>query len=225
MTRVVVALTMKKRSAAVAICARQARRARPRSRSRLRSAISSRLLALELVEQVVGLDADPLAARHLERLALALLVAGRRRAGARSPARAPPSRRRSGPSARASSAWPSACEAGAHDLLQVALAGVDDVDHPLGAAEGRVLVGAARGVGLPDPLLLPEAVAEVAAEQAELPELVGDVLADVGDGAVGAHDHLVGVLEAGELRRCRRAASPSSRRSCPRSRAAPRRSP
>ena len=31
-------------------------------------------------------------------------------------------------------------------------------------------------------------VAEVAAEQAELPKVVGDVFADVGDGAVGADD-------------------------------------
>ncbi len=34
------------------------------------------------------------------------------------------------------------------------------------------------------------AVAEVAAQQAELPEVIGNVLADVGDGAVGADDDL-----------------------------------
>ena len=34
-------------------------------------------------------------------------------------------------------------------------------------------------------------VVEILAEQAELPELIGDVLADVGDGAVRAHDDLV----------------------------------
>ncbi len=33
-------------------------------------------------------------------------------------------------------------------------------------------------------------VAEVVAEQAELPEVIGDVFADVGDGAVGADDDL-----------------------------------
>ncbi len=90
-------------------------------------------------------------------------------------------------------------EAGADDLLQVALARVDDVDHPLAAAEGGVLGGALDG-RRPEPLLFPPAVAEVLAEQAELPELVGDVLADVGHRAVGAHDHLVGILETGELR-------------------------
>ena len=89
-------------------------------------------------------------------------------------------------------------EPGADDLLQVALADVDDVEHPPGVAEQRMPLDAVLG-GLPDPLLLPEAVAEVAAEQAELPELVGDVLADVGHRAVRADDHLVGVLEAGEL--------------------------
>ncbi len=34
-------------------------------------------------------------------------------------------------------------------------------------------------------------VVEILAQQSELPKLIGDVLADVGDGAVRAHDHLV----------------------------------
>ena len=34
-------------------------------------------------------------------------------------------------------------------------------------------------------------IMEVAAEQAELPELVRDVLPDIGDDAVRAHDHLL----------------------------------
>ena len=60
----------------------------------------------------------------------------------------------------------------------------------------------------PAPVLLPageEPVAEIVArtvgvdEQAELPQLVGDVLAGVGDGAVGAHQDLVRVVHVGEL--------------------------
>ena len=34
------------------------------------------------------------------------------------------------------------------------------------------------------------AIAEVASQQAELPQVIGDVLADVADRAVGAHDDL-----------------------------------
>ncbi len=41
-------------------------------------------------------------------------------------------------------------------------------------------------------------VVEVDAEEAEFPELVGNVFAGVGDGAVGAHENLVWFLEARE---------------------------
>ena len=41
---------------------------------------------------------------------------------------------------------------------------------------------------MPFGIALPEAVIKVLAEQAELPELIGDVLADVSDRAVRAHD-------------------------------------
>ena len=41
-----------------------------------------------------------------------------------------------------------------------------------------------------DPDIQRTAIAEVAAQQAELPQVIGDVLADVGHGAVRAHDHL-----------------------------------
>src|SRR4029453_4757632 len=37
-------------------------------------------------------------------------------------------------------------------------------------------------------------VVEVAAEQPELPELVRDVLADVGDGSIGADDHFFAIF-------------------------------
>src|SRR5687767_10854407 len=89
-------------------------------------------------------------------------------------------------------------EARPDDLLEIALAGVDDVDHPLGVAEERMPLDALSD-GLPDSLLLPEAVAEVEPEKAELPELVGDVLAHVGHRAVGADDDFVRILQAGEL--------------------------
>ena len=61
-----------------------------------------------------------------------------------------------------------------------------------------MVVGALAG-GDPQFRLPPVAVGEVLAQQAELPQLIGDVLADVGHRAVGAHDHLVRILEAGEL--------------------------
>ncbi len=69
---------------------------------------------------------------------------------------------------------------------------VDDVVDGRGAAEVRMVRLAVLGR---DPALVigigeERLVAEVAAEQAELPEVVGDVFADVGDGAVGADDDL-----------------------------------
>ena len=44
--------------------------------------------------------------------------------------------------------------------------------------------------------LFPGPVIEILAQQAEFPKLIGDVLADIGDGAVGADDHfaVVGIL-------------------------------
>src|SRR4029077_6989755 len=117
------------------------------------------------------LDADPLAAAHLQQLVVPLgLVEEAELAGG--------GRRQRdhlvGEVHRALGLGRVAerLQAGADDLLEVALADVDDVEHPPGAAEERMPLDAVAG-GLPDPFLLPEAVAEVAAEQAELPELVG----------------------------------------------------
>ena len=95
-----------------------------------------------------------------------------------------------------------------------------------GAAERRVLARAAlAGRGLPHPFLAPSSGSSKSrAEQAELPELVGDVLADVGDGAVGADDHLVGLFEPGELRALDERHHPAAGVLAARSRAAPRRS-
>ena len=106
------------------------------------------------------------------------------------------------------------------DLLRVRLPHVDDVDDarrrspnrpsrrrvgPLGVVarpvEGRHAVGG-------DELRVAERrdvrghlVLEVDPEDAELPELVGDVLAGVGDGAVRADEDLVGVLHPLEVLR------------------------
>ncbi len=176
-------------------------------------------LGFEPVHQVVGLDPDALAPGHLEdllrrlsgrghggRLLLAVLAGVRRRLLTIAELARGLRRQRDhlvGEVHRALGLGGMAerLEAGAHDPLQVALAGVDDVDDPVGAAEGRVngLTVGRGGTGLPDLRLLPVAIAEVLAQQPELPELVGDVLADVGHRAVRAHDHLVGVLEPGEL--------------------------
>jgi hypothetical protein len=94
--------------------------------------------------------------------------------------------------------------------LRVGLARVDDVVDGLRAAEMRVGLDAVFGR---DPALVigvreERLVAEVATEQAELPEVVGDVFADVGDGAVGADDDLWRLRRLCPLRRSwRRAGS------------------
>ena len=63
------------------------------------------------------------------------------------------------------------------------------------AGGGRLVGGhpedAAVGVGLE------RAIVEILAQEAEFPELVGDVLAHVGDGAVGADDHFALFGKAG----------------------------
>src|SRR3972149_4297578 len=61
------------------------------------------------------------------------------------------------------------------------------------AKRGRCWLAAAGGAGPQDVSAgvgVKAAIGEVAAEQSELPHLVGDVLADVGNGAVRAHDDL-----------------------------------
>ena len=86
-----------------------------------------------------------------------------------------------------------AAEGGDDVVLRVVLAGVDDVVDVVGVAEEGVR-GFAVGGGDPAGVrgvFVEFFVAEVfAGEETELPEVVGDVFADVGDGAVGADDDL-----------------------------------
>ena len=82
-----------------------------------------------------------------------------------------------------------------HDLLQVRLADIDDVVDPVAMTECGMDPLSLGRRSYPDiARLLEMAVAEVPVEQAELPELVGDVLAGVGHRAVRADDDLVLVI-------------------------------
>ena len=126
-----------------------------------------------------------------------------------------------------------------HRVLRIALPRVDDVVDRRHAAEVRMVGLAVLGR---DPHLVAvgiaveAAIAEVASQQPELPEVIRDVLADVADRAVGAHDDLRVFVGAGlasadwrirvrvphpcsaETRWVSIASSPSSPCSCPRSR-------
>src|SRR3989454_10727917 len=76
--------------------------------------------------------------------------------------------------------------------LQIHLPRVDDVVNAARVPEGRrrrIALMRCRGPQrMPARLLSEEAVPEIASEQAEFPELVGDVFADVGDDAVRSDD-------------------------------------
>ena len=78
-------------------------------------------------------------------------------------------------------------------VLRIALARVDHVIDCRDAAEVRMILLSLLG-GDPDFVIVGIAkelvIAEVAAQQPKLPEVVGDVLADVADRAVGANDDL-----------------------------------
>ncbi len=95
---------------------------------------------------------------------------------------------------------PEGAQSGRDHVLQVRLARVDDVVDARAVAElltgGGLLAG-----GDPQDASVRIAhqwtVVEILAEQAELPELVGDVLADVGHRAVGTHDDLAFFGKAG----------------------------
>ena len=98
-----------------------------------------------------------------------------------------------------------AAEGGDDVILRIVLARVDDVVDVVGVAEEWVRGFAVDGG---DPagvrwVLVEFCVAEVfAGEEAELPEVVGDVFADVGDGAVGADDDFgvfIGEVGVGSL--------------------------
>src|SRR5580765_7871652 len=79
--------------------------------------------------------------------------------------------------------------------LEIRLTRVDDVEDPRRMTKWRCARLAAGRRGRPERatigLLGKAAIVEVLAEESELPELVGDVLADVGDDAVGTDDDLL----------------------------------
>src|SRR5688572_10366520 len=82
-------------------------------------------------------------------------------------------------------------------LLQVRLPDVDDVVNVGGPSKQRVIVAAARGARRPQRSMWSvreHAVMEVPPEQTELPELVGNVLPDVCDDAVGTDDDFFALL-------------------------------
>src|SRR5262249_13827460 len=88
------------------------------------------------------------------------------------------------------------------ELLKIRLTGIDDVADGRRAAERRGACLRNRRIRCrgPERLLaivaLEHVILEVLAEEAKLPELIGHVLADVGDGAIRAHDHLLPRLYA-----------------------------
>ena len=95
---------------------------------------------------------------------------------------------------------PQAAQTGHNDILQIGLAGVDHVVHTGAGAEVALGIGGlVRGdpQGAPIRVGVERTVVKILAEQAELPKLVGDVLADVGDGPIGPHDHLALFGKAG----------------------------
>jgi hypothetical protein len=173
----------------------------------------------EPLDEVVGLDAEPLAPRHLE-VGLAAVLVGKNDAERLGGTRGERDHlvgevdRAVGPVGE-----PGAPDRFLDDLLRVGLPHVDDVDDGVAApvAALRLRVGPLRVVARPaerghavggDELRVAERrdvrrhlVLEVDPEEAELPELVGDVLAGVGDGAVRADEDLVGVLHPLEVLR------------------------
>ena len=148
------------------------------------------------VDQIVGLDSQALAARDLHVRAAPvffrqsnsqILAAGRREAhhligevdgafGLQVKSQRP--------------------QAGDHDVLQVGLAGVDDVVDAFATAEIRVCrILSGIGTGHHDLMAvgidMEGTIEKIHAQQPQLPELVGDVLAHIGDGAVGTDNDLV----------------------------------
>src|SRR5687767_9339449 len=83
------------------------------------------------------------------------------------------------------------------ELLQIRLAHIDHVIDVRGAPKVRVIVVAARRTGGPQRAVRPRRelpILEVTAEQAQLPELIRDVLADVGHDSVRANDYFFPLL-------------------------------
>ncbi len=82
-------------------------------------------------------------------------------------------------------------------LLQICLPHIDHVVDVGRAPEKRMILLTVVGAGRPQRPSWPRrehAILEVAAEQSQLPELIGDVLADIRHHAVGTDDHLFALL-------------------------------
>ena len=81
-----------------------------------------------------------------------------------------------------------------HGVLRFGLTGVNDVIY-LGNIAEVGMVGLAVGRGYPTlvavGIKIKLAVAEVATQQTELPQVIGDVFAYVADGSVGTHDNFL----------------------------------
>src|SRR5262249_37790048 len=86
----------------------------------------------------------------------------------------------------------------AEKRLEVHLPGIDDVVDAARMAEGRVRRLAVARCCRPERVACllrgKQSILKVAAEQTEFPELIGDVLADIGDDAVRSDDHLLAGL-------------------------------
>ena len=151
------------------------------------------------VEQVVGLHALALPARHVDEPALVV----------RRVRRQIPERARGGVRERHHLVREMGRPLGLlgvaerpqrllQQLLQIRLPDVDDVVGRRRAAERRMRRVAGRFGRRPQHAAIRTraelAVVEIAAEQPELPELVRDVLADVGDGAVRSDDDLLALF-------------------------------
>ena len=101
-----------------------------------------------------------------------------------------------------------------HYVLQIRLPDVDDIVNARAVAKRRGRAAGGRRIGR-DPQLAAigiaheRAIVEILAQQAEFPELIGDVLADISDRAVGTHDHLA-VFRTGIARERRGGHHPTS---------------
>ena len=208
-------LTMKYRTAAMAIASAMRRVSSARS-SGLRFATSPAALSVSRSSRSSALTPSPLRPDTSTNglLGCPSLVRSRARAPSRATAR--PSRTRSA-STRRPAREADRRKRLLQQLLQIRLPRVDDVVDGRGAPERRRAARAAAGIDVVAHSgrhrgALEDAVVEVPAEQAELPELIRDVLADVGDRAVGSHDHFLARLRVGSRRQRRlgRLAAPAA---------------
>ena len=158
---------------------------------------------LELVEQIVGLDSLALSAAHFHERAIGIL-SGNFVAHLRGAARSERDNVIGQVGERISFGGESErAQSMLHHHLRIGLARINHVVNTLGMAEcGRVKI-AGRIIG--DPIHASAGVSvkvlviKITRQQSELPQVIGDILADVGDCAVGA-DNNFGVRLAGIFR-------------------------